>query len=304
MIIGAIGVYLYFFSGAEPTRQKAAPAADFPYTFIDDSGRRVRFTAAPFRAVSLSPSLTEVLFELGLGDRVVGTDDDSDHPSGALGTLKVGTLDEPDLGALASAAPQVVFAGGRPQDSSDDALIARHAPLVAFRVETLNDVYRSIDRIGRIMDRGTISDELIKSLKAREQAVTDQLRNKKEISVYIELPAAEKGRTDITFLSDLLKRAKARSVFPGGEPSFGATPAAVLDQISPQAFIILDPAISREDLEGRPGWSALLDKNGVQLILASDIDPITLLRPGPRGVLALERLHEYLRPVGIGRPQG
>ena len=64
---------------AEPS---PSPAAAFPVTLTDDEGTTVEIAAEPQVIVSLTPATTEILFELGAGDRVVATDDGSDYPGG------------------------------------------------------------------------------------------------------------------------------------------------------------------------------------------------------------------------------
>ena len=68
----------------------AAPA--FPVTLTDDEGTAVTLAAAPQKIVSLTPATTEILFDLGAGDRVVATDDGSDFPAEAAALPDVATF--------------------------------------------------------------------------------------------------------------------------------------------------------------------------------------------------------------------
>jgi ABC-type hemin transport system substrate-binding protein len=72
---------------------------------------RGRPAETPRRIVSLVPSLTEALFELGLGERVVGVTEWCVHPAGAVAALpKVGGTKTPDLAAIEALAPDLVIA--------------------------------------------------------------------------------------------------------------------------------------------------------------------------------------------------
>ena len=68
-------------AAASPT---PSPTPAFPVTVTDDEGTSVELAAEPKKIVSLTPATTEILFALGAGDRVVATDDGSDHPEQAV----------------------------------------------------------------------------------------------------------------------------------------------------------------------------------------------------------------------------
>ena len=69
----------------------AVPAVSTGETFTDSLGRKVTLNKLPSRIIPLAPSLTEILYYLGLGDRVVGVTDFSYYPPEALEKPRVGT---------------------------------------------------------------------------------------------------------------------------------------------------------------------------------------------------------------------
>ena len=66
------------------------PAPAFPVTLTDDEGGTVALAAEPQKIVSLTPAVTETLFAVGAGDRVVATDDSSDFPGRGKGSARRG----------------------------------------------------------------------------------------------------------------------------------------------------------------------------------------------------------------------
>ena len=76
----------------QPTAVATASAAAFPTTVTDFQNRPVTLPKRPERIVSIGPSITEFLFALGAGTRVVGADDFSDEPAAALQLEKVGGI--------------------------------------------------------------------------------------------------------------------------------------------------------------------------------------------------------------------
>src|SRR5262245_37132203 len=101
----------------------------------------------PRRVVSLAPNVTEIIFAVGAGDRVVGTDDFSDEPARAKSLPKVGGV-QPDVEKIVALKPDLVIAnaaGLHPNVSR--ALAAVHVPLLVVRNERLADIAVSIRRV-------------------------------------------------------------------------------------------------------------------------------------------------------------
>ncbi|MGH2618257.1 MAG: ABC transporter substrate-binding protein, partial [Thermomicrobiales bacterium] len=94
-------------SAATPVFQTGAA---FPLTVTDDLGREVAIAAAAQRIVSLAPSNTEILFALGLDERVVAVDAWSDFPPAAREKPQLGDYIDPDLEEIVAMAPDVVLA--------------------------------------------------------------------------------------------------------------------------------------------------------------------------------------------------
>ncbi|RMG67943.1 MAG: hypothetical protein D6710_10775, partial [Nitrospirae bacterium] len=65
-------------------------------------------TQVPERIISLAPSITEILFSLGLGDRVVGVTNFCDYPKEALKRPKIGGMTNPSLEAIVRLRPDIV----------------------------------------------------------------------------------------------------------------------------------------------------------------------------------------------------
>ena len=84
----------------------AAPPVQEPYPISFDNET---FEAAPATVASLSPSITEILYDLGVQSRLVGVSDYCDFPSGAEALKKIGSPARPDIDALISLAPELLI---------------------------------------------------------------------------------------------------------------------------------------------------------------------------------------------------
>lgn len=304
VITAAIAVYE--FAGVTPRTapppKKKAPADTFPMTFKDDLGRTVTLDAAPFRIASLSPAITEILFTLGLGDKLVGTDNESDFPTGATFTSKLGTVDRPDMSAIGQASPQVVLSDAEPYKSD---VIARHAKLIVLKVDNLDDLFRATKTIARFEGRQKIASELLRSWRARVAAARNNVKGKPIVSVYVELPPSDNSREiNAGYLADLLRIVRAENVFPGNRFSFGPSPAPLMRRLKPDVILILDPKVTPDEIRHREGWETFVSgTSAARIYTTAEIDPQILLEPGPRGIDAIDRLVELLHPTGIGLPQ-
>ena len=87
----------------------AAAASQYPMTVTDNFNRTATLAKAPERIVSLSPTNTELLFELGVGDKIVGTDDYSNYPAAAKNITHVSGFAEVSYEKITAVNPDVIF---------------------------------------------------------------------------------------------------------------------------------------------------------------------------------------------------
>jgi len=129
-----------------------SPAESVEYVF-DDLGSLVAINGTPQRIVSLAPSNTEILFALGLGDKVVGVTDWCDYPPEALEREKVGSYDTPDIEKIVALNPDLILvAYGTTMDVINN-LIERGLTVFGIKATDLDDLLNDIKRIGEITDK-------------------------------------------------------------------------------------------------------------------------------------------------------
>jgi len=143
------------------------------YVF-DDLGRLVAINGTPQRIISLAPSNTEILFALGLGNKVVGVTDWCDYPPEALDKEKVGAYDTPDIEKIVALNPDLILAGyGNPIDV---VYTLEGLGLTVFGIKStdLDDVLNDIRTIGEITDKEVEAYALTSEMAVGIQAVTNQ----------------------------------------------------------------------------------------------------------------------------------
>jgi len=248
--------------------------------------------AAPLEAkriVSLMPSYTEIIFELGAGPELAGVSTFCDWPPGAREIVKVGDYLRPNLEKIYSLKPDIVFAGvwkGSPvaQDLRNAGIKVAELP-EERRVE---DIYRTIDLIAAELGRKKNAATLIKKMKADlKSGPAGQGRP----LVYLEVDEGGWTAGKRSFLSDAIEKAGGRNIFAGEDQAYFQASWEAVVKKDPDAVILLSG--SAADFGGRPLASGLRAVKGGRVFTGLDRDAFS--RPGPRLAAEIRRLKDWLR---------
>lgn len=187
-----------------------APALDV----VDDAGRSWTFDAPPERIVSLVPSTTGILRELGLGDWLVARTDFDEHPS--LDSLpSVGGGLNPSPERLLAVDPELVIRFGGPTDRATPDLLDRVGiPHLAVRPDTIGDVLRIVQLVADVTGVPERGRELRESIRARLDSVRSAVADRERPRVVFLLggdPPWVAGAD--TFLDELVRIAGGENVF-------------------------------------------------------------------------------------------
>ncbi len=187
----------------------------YPFDFTDSYGNVVTIEAEPERIVSVAPNMTEMLFELGVGDRVVGRTDYCDYPAEALNVESVGAIDKPDLEKIISLEPDVVI-GTTFTEEGITKLNAAGIPVVVLHEEgTVNGVYVMIEDMGQIVNKNEEALALITETKTTMAEVQDKIKDQPKPTVYYVVGYGEYGDYTAggdTFVGGLLELAGGDNV--------------------------------------------------------------------------------------------
>ena len=144
-----------------------------PIEIEDHLGRTVSLEQIPERIVSLAPSNTEILFALGLGDRVVGVTKYCDLPPEAQDKEKVGGFSTPDIEKVVSLSPDLIVAGRRHGKEVIPELERHNLAVVALEPKTVAEILETITLVGRISGHVEEARELVEDMQARIERVTN-----------------------------------------------------------------------------------------------------------------------------------
>jgi iron complex transport system substrate-binding protein len=282
----------------------AAPAettAPAPNTIIDQVGRTVTVPSIPQRIVSLSPSNTEILFALGLGDRVVGVTDYCDYPPEAKEKTHIGGFWTPDVETIVSLAPDLVVAQALHQAEVIPKLEGYGLNVIVLEPKTVDEVLDAINLVGQITGNTKEAAALVKSLQSRIDRVTDKTKDLPESQrpgvFYITWhdPLMSVGSGNIG--DDLITRAGGSNIFHDLEGSVTVSLEEVV-QANPDVIIAGVGMGSGEDL---PLQFTLEEPRlaGTNARLNNQVYSISMDLPGragPRIVDALEQFARFIHP--------
>ncbi|MFT3855289.1 MAG: ABC transporter substrate-binding protein [Ilumatobacteraceae bacterium] len=266
---------------AAPATVTTVPA--FPVTVTAGNGS-VTVASAPQRIVSLSASLTEMLYAAGAGEQVVAVDKYSNFPPGTPMTDLSGF--KPNVESIAALNPDLVLVAGD-REGIVEALGAIGVTTLQFSpAVTVDDALAQLVTIGTATGHGTTADELVTQMRADLETLAAKAPHRDQpLTYYLELADDGHTVTSATFIGDVLSRAGLTSIADSAGDAAGGFP-----QLSNEAILAADPDViflahsngqnpTAADLAARPGWSELRAVHDGHVVT---LDPDVAGRWGPR----------------------
>ncbi len=193
---------------AEPTEEAEAtqPPSEDIVNEVDEQTGELTITdvlgnelaipeETPTKIVSLTPSNTEMLFALGLGEYVVGVDAFSDYPEEALSIEKIGDFNGPNVEAIVALEPDIVFAGNKLQADAVAQLKDVGLNVAAVEATTYEEIYSSIKLVGDLTATSDKAEEIIAAMKEKESQIVAMAQEYQgePITAYYVISAGEYG---------------------------------------------------------------------------------------------------------------
>jgi iron complex transport system substrate-binding protein len=259
------------------------------------------------RIVSLSPNLTEIVFALGLGDRVVGVSNNCDWPVEAKQKPKMGTFWQPNTEAIIAAKPDLVVCESFLQHKEVAETLKRAGlRVVSLRIESIEELYSAILSIGQ----GTGCFDKAEPLAAKIKSELDKIQTKassaKKVKVLWAVQTEPMRVVGVkTFVNEIIDLAGGQNVIaPTGDqyPSVGTETILTCG-----AEVIIQSAMGTEDITKQQEtaekfWSRYANLPAVNDKKVYVIEADTVLRLGPRlpeGAMSVAKL---LHPELFSQP--
>jgi len=250
-----------------------------------------------WRIVSLAPSVTEMLFALGLEDGLVGVTDYCDYPPAAKRIERIGGFRSPNVERLLALKPDLAIASGLDRTDAVQALRGAGVGVLDLRIRNFEEMFEALRDIGRATGRLDRAAEVVAAMQADLSAVAARYAAvpvERRPRVFVEIwynPMTTAGGA--SFLDDLITRA--------GGVNVAHDLAQEHPRVNPEQVIAWNPDVivvcymarggaSASAMAGRIGWADIAAVRQGRVI--GDIPSDHLLRPGPRlveGVKILSR---------------
>jgi iron complex transport system substrate-binding protein len=277
-------------------RTVKTPSSETTREVTDEAGRRVRLPQHIDRIVSLAPNLTEIVYFVGAGDRLVGDTEYCDYPAEAKKVAKIGDTMHPSVERIIALKPQIVLVSTASQlEAFTRQLDQQQIAVYVTDPQSLDEVFRSISTLGDLFGTKEPAERLVADLRRRSDAVTAAVSATKPIAVFYQVsdePLYTIGRE--SYLTDLVRRAGGVSVTADvatGFPRFSDEAALAA---RPEAIIL--PTGGSMGTANSTAASPFKNSPAVLNSRVYKVNEDHLQRPGPRLVDGLEEMARALHP--------
>lgn len=271
---------------------------------LEDAYHRVvAVDTIPSRVISVAPNITEIIFALGEGKRLVGRTDYCDYPAEAASIESIGNITEPNMEKIVSLNPDIVIASTHFQKETLDKLEDLGIKVAILKgEESFDGLYHLICQVGQVLHSDRKATELVSDLQKRVADIVLKVQKAPKLKVFYLIFYGDSGfytAGQDTFIGNMIAMAGGDNVAADSKGW----------QYSIEKLVEKDPDIlicskfyhAKEVLEKTPGFKDMRAVKDGKLL---EIDHNLLDRQGPRLVEGLETLARLLHPEIFGVGQG
>ena len=258
------------------------------------------------RIISLAPSVTETLFGLGLGDRVVGVTQYCDYPPEARNKAKVGGFHNPNYEAVMALRPDLVVmleSEAQPRQVFDrlgvDTLQMHH--------KSIDGILDSIDLLGTTFGAEPRAEEITSDIRARLERIERKTAGRACPTVMFSIDRTlGTGRLEDVYIAGcdghidrIIELAGGRNVYQQGAARFPVVSREGMINLNPQVIVDLVRGLSVREVsneEVAADWEQLAEVDAVRRGRVFVVDDDYAFVPGPRFILLVEKLARLIHP--------
>ncbi len=270
--------------------------APFPLTITDGAGRKVTIARQPARIISLAPSVTEILFAIGQGAKVVAVDDFSDYPAEVKNLPKIGGF-KPNFEQIVAKEPDLVLAAGgllAPENLKQLEDLKLTVVEIGAVTTTMDSIMADITLAGRVTGAPEQAKSVTDAMRKRLDDLTAKGKSLAAVSaptVYWELDATDASKPYTVgpgnFINDIITLAGGKNAFAKATLPYAQISGEQVIAAAPSVIILSDAAygVTVESVKARKGWNVI---DAVKQNRVFPIDDNLVSRPGPRVLDGLE----------------
>ena len=267
----------------------------YPLEIEDQFNNKVKIEKEPKRIVSLAPSHTEILYSLGLGDKIVGVTSFCDYPEEAKEKDKIGNFEGVNIEKIIELEPDLVVQYGKGNKEVNNKIKEAGISIVSYEPESIDEVIDTINEIGKITGKEDEAKKVTEDMKSKKEEVLNKVKNVEKVKVFYEiwhdsLSAAGPG----SFMDELINLSGGENIAKDAKGGYSEFNEEELIERNPDVYLAAeDPEKTVESIKSRAGYDAM---NAVKNNRVYLLEPNIVSRPGPRIVEALELVAKTLHP--------
>lgn len=276
----------------------SAPLLSHAAVFHDSLGRNVAIHPVPKRIISLAPSITEMIYFLGLGERLVGVTRFSYFPKEATKKPKIGAYTDVNIEKVVTLNPDLVIATADGNKREDVEMLEEAGiPVYVVNPRKVHQVLDTIERLGKICGVNDRAKRLVNCLRERVAKVMKAVRNREKPLILLVInvkPLISVNQS--TIHHDIIQLAGGRNMT--GDQSFTYPKLSMEEVIKKGPDVIIISSMEREgEFErARKEWFQWSTLPAVQSGRVYLIDSDLIDRSAPRIVSGLEEMVRLIHP--------
>jgi iron complex transport system substrate-binding protein len=272
--------------------------------FTDEMGRQVKIPYPAKRIVSLAPSITEILFALGLDEEVAAITNFCDYPVAVLSKPRIGGFVNPDVEKIVSLKPDLII-GIRDGNRMDTVhrLNDSGFPVYLIDPKGFDGVMQTIKNIGDVVGREKESRKMIKEMVKKTENIMTLTQSLSRPKVFFQLgdaPMVTVGKG--TLADDLIRLAGGKSISENESVSYPAYSIETVLLKAPEIIIMTSMDSKKNSPQLVKKWESWKSIPAVRMNMIYVIDSNLVDRPTPRIGEGLEALVRIIHPeIFMGR---
>jgi iron complex transport system substrate-binding protein len=279
--------------------KSVACAADI--SVVDDRGVRVSLASSARRIIALAPSITELVFAAGAGDKLVGVPRFSDYPAAATAIVKIGDASRIDVERVLSLQPDLLIGWQTGNQAADiERLEQLGFPVYVAEPATLAAIPRLLRAFGAMAGTRTVAEQAAASFEAGVAALGERRGVPADVRVFYEIwhqpLMTVNGRH---MIDDVIRRCGGVNIF--ADVSSIAPLVSLESVIARRPDVVLggSSATTPEEFAGQ--WKKYADYAGLSGVRAVYIDPDYIQRQTPRILRGAQTVCEQLNKIRQSR---
>lgn len=282
-------------NGNKDNKNIEASVTKYPYTAKDSNGKEVVIEKEPERIISVAPNVTELIYALGKGDKLLGRTDYCDYPSEAKNVQSIGSLTNPNVEKIIELKPDVVIASTHFKDDVAKKLEALGIKIIVlYNAEDFNGVYDIIDTLGKIVNAQDKAKTLVSTMQKKIEEVKAKVEGQKMPKVYFVVGFGKDGdytATGDTFMGQIIQMAGGTNI--AKDATGWKYSLEKIIENDPEYIVISKNYDMKAQFIKTAGYKELSAVKNNKVI---EIDDNLLNRQGPRLAEGVEALAKILHP--------